>query len=78
MEPEIDLFAELYAVEYKWPDCWWWKYGYIVYTNYDNDMLAAALAGIEDDYVLLYTDTLDPGEIEKNFDGLKVKFLQKF
>ena len=69
-------FADVYTVIYQWPDdesCW--RYGFIVHTNYDDPMIAAKHAGIADEHVLIYTDTLDYEEIEKHFDGLKLSII---
>lgn len=70
-------FAKLYEVEYKWPDQEEWTYGTIIYTNMNDECKAAAICGTYDEYVLIYTDSLDKEDIKKNFDGLEIKILQE-
>ncbi len=69
------MFADLIPVEYKWPDEEEFRFGYIIHTDYADDFKAAEACEISDDMVLIYTDTLDQQEIERNFDGLQIEVL---
>ena len=70
------MFAELKVAMYQWPD----EpplFGYIIYTNCEDDLKAAEMCGVTDEMVLIYTDTLDTEEIARNFDGLHVEFIEQ-
>lgn len=73
----MNQFAELYVVAYRWPeDKGQWKFGFIIHTNMESEKACEA-CGISDNFVLIYTPSIDPQEIANNFDGLEIEIIKQ-
>lgn len=71
--------TKILDVVYQFPDSPEWYSGKVVYSEFlgrytDTEEFAREY-GINDEEILLYTDTLDSEQIAENFDGIFVDFI---